>query len=79
VPAWVCAALGAALAGQLAVASLRTDRAAAGPLPPPPGVHALKLASFGEPEALARIAMLYVQSFAKPHYPRLMAWLNAIL
>ena len=48
-------------------------------MPPAPGVHALRLASFGEPEALARIAMLYVQSFAKPHYPRLMEWLGAIL
>ena len=48
-------------------------------MPPAPGVHALKLASFGEPEALARIAMLYVQSFAQPDYPRLLEWLRVVL
>ena len=32
-------------------------------LPPPPGAAALRLASFGEPEAAARLAMLYLQSF----------------
>jgi hypothetical protein len=42
-------------------------------------VHALRLASFGEREAAARIAMLYVQSFAKPDYPRLVEWLRVIL
>ncbi len=80
VPAWVWGALLAALAGQLALTSSRTGQAAAeGALPPAPGVHALRLASFGEREAAARIAMLYVQSFAKPDYPRLVEWLRVIL
>jgi hypothetical protein len=80
VPAWLWAALAAALAGQLAVTSIRPDPAAAeDDLPAPPGLHALKLASFGEPEALARIAMLYVQSFAQPDYGRLVQWLRVVL
>ncbi len=79
-PAWIWVALGAALAGQLAVAAGRADRSdAQAALPPAPGVHALSLASFGEPEALARMAMLYVQGFAQPDYARLMEWLAVIL
>ena len=62
-------------------------RAAGGPgataaveLPPPPSPQALRLASFGESPALARIAMLYVQAFDQPlDYPRLIGWLRAIL
>jgi hypothetical protein len=80
VPAWIWVALGAALGGQLALSALRADQSdAQASLPPAPGVHALRLASFGEPEALARIAMLHVQSFAQPHYPRLMEWLAVIM
>ena len=75
---WI--ALGAALSGQLALAALRADRSdGQAVLPPAPSLHALKLASFGEPEALARVAMLYVQGFGQPHYPRLMEWLAVIL
>ncbi len=61
----------------------------AGDLPPAPSAQALRLAAFGEPEALARIAMLYVQSFdlaagnSLPYqqldYRRLVAWLESIL
>jgi hypothetical protein len=80
VPAWIWVALGAALGGQVAVTALSADRSdAQAALPPAPGVHALRLASFGEPEALARIAMLYVQGFAQPDFPRLMEWLAVIL
>ena len=90
VPAWLWLALALALALQVAV------RGAAGPgvsqeaqLPPPPTVEALRLASFGEDAAAARLAMLYLQSFdygganALPYqkldYERLVEWLEAIL
>src|SRR6185436_8396092 len=36
---------------------------AATELPPPPSPQALRLASFGEPQTLARLAMLYLQAF----------------
>jgi len=50
-------------------------------LPPPPSAQALRLASFGEPQAAARIAMLYVQSRGHRDldYHRLVGWLQAIL
>jgi hypothetical protein len=58
-------------------------------LPPAPRAAALRLASLGEEEAGARLAMLYVQAFdlrggnAIPYqrldYSRLVAWLRAIL
>jgi hypothetical protein len=48
-------------------------------LPPPPRAEALRLAAFGEPQALARIAMLYVQSFPSADDTRLIGWLEAIL
>jgi hypothetical protein len=50
-------------------------------LPPAPSASALRLASFGEPQAGARIAMLYVQSRAHREidYERLLAWLQAVL
>ena len=89
VPVWVFAALGLSLAAQLTV---QVTRPAAGPaasdLPPPPGAAALRLATFGEPEAGARLAMLYLQSYdfggtnATPYsrldYERLIGWLRAI-
>jgi hypothetical protein len=82
VPAWLWAALVLALALQVAWHGTRGPAAAgtAG-LPPPPGAAALRLASFGEPQALARIAMLYVQSRAHREldYARLAGWLQAIL
>ena len=57
------------------------EASAASGLPPTPTVPALKLASFGEPEAGARIAMLFVQSRAHMEldYERLVGWLTAIL
>jgi hypothetical protein len=90
VPPWLWLALCAALAAQVALhagqgapASGRTD------LPSPPSAAALRLASFGEPEAAARMAMLYLQSFdlggvnALPYrqldYARLLGWLGSIL
>src|SRR5213075_1560947 len=58
-------------------------------LPPPPSVTALRLASFGEVEATARLAMLYLQAYdyggtnAAPYsrldYSRLVGWLGTIL
>jgi len=58
-------------------------------LPPAPSAQALRLASFGEPEATARLAMLYLQAFdlggtqSRPFrdldYARLIEWLRAIL
>ena len=90
VPAWPWAALGACLAAQIALQVMRpAGRPAAEDLPPPPRPEALRLASFGEPEAGARLAMLYVQSVdfaggqAIPYrnldYQRLTGWLRSIL
>ena len=57
VPSWLWALLAAALAAQIAWGSAREPAApAAAELPPPPSAAALQLASFGEPEAVARIA-----------------------
>ena len=57
-------------------------------LPSPPRLEALRVAALGEPATLARLAMLYVQSFdyhgtnALPYrkldYKRLIGWLTAI-
>ena len=90
VPAWLWFALGACLAAQIALQAMRpAGRPAAADLPPPPRPEALRLASFGEPEAGARLAMLYVQSIdfsggqAIPYrnldYQRLTGWLRSIL
>ena len=84
------ALLAAALALQLAWrASHGGGAPEAADLPPPPSQAALRLASFGEPEATARLAMLYLQSFdfgggtAQPYrnldYARVEGWLQAIL
>lgn len=90
VPRWVWSALALALAAQLAVhhappASRPTDR----DLPPAPRAEVLRLASLGEPQALARLLMLYVQAFdsggenARPYrrldYRRLIGWLESIV
>src|SRR5688572_10612186 len=58
-------------------------------LPPAPPAALLRAASFSEPEAAARIAMLYLQAYdlrgdnAVPYqhldYERLIAWLRAIV
>src|SRR5258706_991333 len=64
VPAWLWGALFAALAAQLAWQATRLPGApAAVDLPEAPRPEALRLASFGEPEAAARLAMLYLHSF----------------
>ena len=82
-PGWLWLALAAALAGQIAVrAGSSRGATAAAELPPAPSAQALRLASFGEPEALGRVAMLYLQAFdlgPQLDYPRLIAWLRAIL
>jgi hypothetical protein len=81
VPAWLWALLAAALAAQLAVRAPQASRAsAASDLPPPPSVQGLRLASFGEPEALARMLALHVQSFdLGGDYERLVGWLRSTL
>ncbi len=90
VPGWLWALLAACLGAQLAWhgSGPRAGEFAA-ELPPPPGEQALRLASFGEPEAAARLAMLYLQSFdlggaqTRPFkdldYSRLIDWLGVIL
>jgi hypothetical protein len=91
VPAW----LGATFALLLAAQIIWHGRPSlSGPdtrieLPPAPRAEALRLAAFGEDAAVARLAMLYLQSFdlragrAVPYgrldYQRLVAWLGAIL
>jgi hypothetical protein len=80
VPRWVLALLALSLATQIVWEARRDAGAAAAPeLPPAPGVQALWLASFGEPEALARLAMVHLQSYRTPDYGRLVGWLEAIL
>jgi hypothetical protein len=90
VPAWVWFALALTLAAQIGWQIVRppTPRAASD-LPPPPAPGMLRLASFGEPAAAARLAMLYLQSFDLragndiPYrdldYGRLIDWLRTIL
>ena len=90
VPAWVLAALGASLAAQVASqAAWSPGPPGASDLPPAPRVETLRLASLGEPEAFARVAMLYLQAFdlgganelpyGRLDYARLTGWLRAIL
>ncbi len=90
VPAWIHAVLAASLVLQLASQAARHPATpSAADLPPAPRPAALRLASLGEPEAAARIAMLYLQTFdlggtnALPYrkldYRRLVQWLEAIL
>lgn len=80
----------AALAAQLAVQALRPPPAtAAEDLPPAPRALALRAASLGEPAALSRLAMLYLQAYdlgagntlpyQRLDYARLEQWLRAIL
>ena len=90
VPRWVWGALGALLAAQIGWRSAQPQGSpAAVDLSPPPRPGALRIASFGEPETAARVAMLYLQSIdfsggsAIPYrnldYQRLVGWLAAIL
>lgn len=81
-PGWLWAFLAIALAAQIAVhAPGWSGGSAASGLPPPPSPPALRLASFGEPAAAARITMLYLQAFegASVDYARLIGWLRATL
>jgi hypothetical protein len=82
VPAWLWLALAACLATQLLLHAGRPggDSARAG-LPPPPLPDAMRLASFGEPEALARLTGLYLQGFetSRLDAARLTGWLAATL
>jgi len=90
VPRWLLVLLAVALLAQVAWrAASRPSAPLAAELPQAPSTQALRLASFGEPEAAARIAMLYLQAFdlggggATPYrsldYRRLVAWLRTIL
>jgi hypothetical protein len=82
VPAWLWLALGLGLAAQLGWHALRVPPASASEaLPPAPRAEAVRLASFGEPEAAARLAALHLQSFSIAGYDarRVIAWLEAAL
>lgn len=82
VPAGLWMMLAAGLAAQIAWhAALGPLRVATDELPPAPSVRALRLAAFGEHEALARLGVLYLQGFdlRELDYPRLAAWLRALL
>lgn len=90
-PHGLAAAFAVLLATQIAWHGLRAQlpRDARSDLPPAPRSAALRLAAFGEDAAIARLAMLYLQSFdlhggnAVPYqrldYPRLIGWLGTIL
>jgi len=90
VPRWLWVLLFVALLAQVAWRTAsRPGAPLAAELPQAPSAPALRLASFGEPEAAARIAMLYLQAFdlggggATPYrsldYTRLIDWLRTIL
>jgi hypothetical protein len=80
VPRWVLALVVLSLATQVTWQARRDNGAATAPeLPPAPSAHALRLASFGEGEALARLAMVHLQSYRTQDYGRLIDWLDAIL
>jgi hypothetical protein len=90
-PGGLAAAFAVLLATQIAWHGLRAQSSLDAPaaLPPAPRSATLRLAAFGEDAAVARLAMLYLQSFdlhganATPYqrldYTRLVAWLGAIL
>lgn len=90
VPAAILALLGVSLALHIAWrAGDRPGTAAAQDLPPAPPVAALRLAALAEPQAFARLTMLYLQAFdyqsgnrlpyRKLDYDRLIAWLDRIV
>ena len=90
VPAWIALLLALALAGQVfSQFARRVGAPSAAELPYAPSARALRLASLGEPAALARLAMIWLQAFDSggantvPYqqldYPRVVAWLRAIL
>jgi hypothetical protein len=81
IPGWLWTLLAATLAAQLGSRSLQIARPSeASELPRAPDARVLRLASFGEPEALARVLALHLQSFGlASDYRRLVGWLGAIL
>src|SRR2546429_7590024 len=90
VPRGVLALFALGLTAQIALkAAAPPPRAAAGDLAPAPSITALRLASFGDPLALGKALMLYLQAFdyqsgsKVPYryldYGRLEAWLARIL
>jgi hypothetical protein len=90
VPALAWMLLAVALTAQIAWrSSVMPPPGTAADLPPAPSVAALRLAALGEPEAVARLAMLYLQAYdyggnntnpyARLDYERLVAWLQSIL
>jgi hypothetical protein len=90
VPGALLGFLALALSAQLAWQQARHATApAARDLPPAASVQALRMASLGEPAALARLAMVWLQAFdfhgnnaiSYQHldYARLVGWLRAIL
>jgi hypothetical protein len=89
-PRWVVGFFVAALALQLGFGSAQQrPQVRAEDLPVPPSAVVLRLAAFGEPVALAKLLMLYLQAFdyqagsQVPYrdldYDRLGAWLGRIL
>jgi hypothetical protein len=90
VPRWIGLALAASLAVHIGLQNRSgAPRTGAADLPVPPRAAALRLASLDEPEAAARLAMLYLQAFdlggtnSLPYrnldYGRLIGWLRSIL
>lgn len=90
VPGWITCLLAIALALQAATQFVQRSRApSAAEFPNAPSAQALQLAALGEPAALSRLAMIWLQAFdsggenALPYrqldYTRLVAWLRAIL
>jgi hypothetical protein len=88
VPVWVSIVLAVALTIQVVTkAQVRPGVPKAEDLPPPPRAEALQIAALGEPATVARLAMLYLQSFdyhgsnnlpyRRLDYPRLIGWLGS--
>jgi hypothetical protein len=90
VPIPILALLGVALAGQIAMhARLGPPEARAEDMHSPPAENVLRLASVGEPQALAALLMLHIQAFdyqpgtrvpyGNLDYDRLAQWLERIV
>jgi hypothetical protein len=82
VPAWVLGLLAASLAAQLLWHGTRpAPQREAQALPTAPRAEVLRVASFGENAAAARLLMLYLQGFDLRglDYGRLVGWLRATL
>lgn len=90
VPGLVLAVLAAALAAQITIRAASATRAAGvEPLAAPPSAAVLRLASFGEPVALAKLLMLHLQAadaraddptpYRDLDYGRVEGWLGRIL